>query len=189
MSKIVFDLETKNSFNDVGGRDNLEDLKVSVVGVYSYEKDSYMCFENEEIDELAPLMQNADPLIGFSSKTFDVPVLDKYFNYKLSAVPHFDILEKLEQKYGSKVGLGDLGKANLGLDKSEVSGLKAIELYKNGEMERLKKYCIQDVRITKQLFDQIISKEHLLIPRKNKPTEEKVEIKFEDTQKPQKQLI
>ena len=35
MDQIVFDIETKNSFADVGGEANLKKLDVSVVGVYS----------------------------------------------------------------------------------------------------------------------------------------------------------
>lgn len=189
MDKIVFDIETKNSFADVGGKKNLRDLEVSVVGVYSYKKDEYMCFDENELDELGDFLKKAQPLIGFSSKTFDVPILDKYFNYNLAAVPHFDILEKVEAGFGRKVGLSDLGKANLGIEKTASSGLKAIEMYKNGEMDDLKKYCVQDVRITKRLFDYIDEKGHLWIPQKNLPQMKKVKIDYTEEKSSQKQLI
>lgn len=187
MSKIVFDIETKNTFNNVGG--NLDKFEVSVVGVYSYDKDEYKCFDENQMPELGELLKTANPLIGFNSKAFDVPILDKYFNYKLSAVPHFDIHEELEKILGHRIGLGVLGKANLGLEKTESTGLKAIKMYKEGDMENLKKYCLQDVRITKEIFDKIVKEESLWIPQRNLPQMKKIEIKFEEEDNNQDQLI
>ena len=51
MDAIVFDIETKNSFADVGGQENLKKLDVSVVGVYSYNDDAYSCFEENELEK------------------------------------------------------------------------------------------------------------------------------------------
>jgi len=41
---IVLDIETKNTFYDVG-RDNFDALEVSLVGVYSYNQDKLFTFE------------------------------------------------------------------------------------------------------------------------------------------------
>lgn len=187
MNKIVFDIETKNTFNDVNG--DIEKLKVSVVGVYSYKKDEYICFDENQMDELGEMLKEAKPLIGFNSKAFDVPVLEKYFNYKLSAVPHYDIHEELENRLGHRIGLGVLGKANLGMEKSESTGLKAIKLYRDGEMERLKNYCLQDVKITKEIFDKIEKEGQLWIPEKGIPQMKKLKVEYEEKDDSQDQLI
>lgn len=163
--KIVFDIETKNSPDDVGGWDNLEQLNVSVVGVYSYNEDKYRCFDDKSIEELGEFLRRAGLIVGFSSKRFDVPVLEKYFNFNLSAIPHYDILEEIEKVFGRRVGLGVLAEANLGISKTG-HGLEAVELYRRGEMEKLKNYCLQDVKITKEIFDLIKTKGHLWIPER-----------------------
>jgi len=58
MNKIVFDIETKNSFEDVGGDQNIDKLEVSVVGVYSYDQDKYFCF-GENGSNVRNLLQNS----------------------------------------------------------------------------------------------------------------------------------
>ena len=42
--KLVIDIETKNTFADVGGQDHLLDLEMSFLGVYSYNQNEYFGF-------------------------------------------------------------------------------------------------------------------------------------------------
>jgi len=188
MDKIVFDIETKNSFADVGGDRNTEKLDVSVVGAYSYDEDKYYCFEESEFDELAKMLQNAGLLVGFSSKRFDVPVLNKYFPFNLAAIPHYDILEEIEKSFGRRISLDLLGEANLGIKKTG-HGLDAIDWYRNGEMEKLKEYCKQDVKITKEIFDLIKKQRYLWIPQRHNHEMAKVELEYKEKEQPQARLF
>jgi DEAD/DEAH box helicase domain-containing protein len=188
MNKIVFDIETKDAFQSIGGKNNLDILEVSVVAIYSYETGEYQVFEEHEMDKLGLILQQANPLIGFSSKRFDVPVLEKYYNFKLSAVPHFDIFEEIYGKLGRRIGLGPLAEANLGEGKSS-NGLEAVKMYERGDIEDLKKYCIQDVRVTKGVFDLILDRGHLWVPKKGLPDMDKVEIKYEEPETSQGSLM
>lgn len=189
MDKLVFDIETKNSFDDVGGRENLKKLEVSVVGVYSYDKDEYACFEEHELPKLAEMLRNTRLLIGFASKRFDVPVLEKYFNFNIAAIPHYDILEEVEAKLGRRIGLGILAEANIGAGKSG-HGIEAIELYRRGEIEKLKTYCVNDVKITKEIFDLICAKGELWIPQRNSSQMRKIEVTYKEPEEsPQGQLF
>jgi DEAD/DEAH box helicase domain-containing protein len=165
MDQIVFDIETKNSFADVGGQQNVGKLEASVVGVYSYKKDNYFCFTEHELEKLGQIFKESDLLVGFAIKRFDLPVLKKHFNFDLSIIPCFDILEEIEQSLGWRVGLDNLAKANLGLGKTAV-GLEAIEFYRQGEIEKLKDYCLNDVRLTKDLYELLKNQGYLWIPQK-----------------------
>lgn len=186
--KLVFDIETKNTFADVGGQENLKDLDVSVVGVYSYANDAYRAYDEHEFAELAEAFRRAHLLVGFSSKRFDAPILGKYFNFPLSSIAHFDILEAIEKSFGRRVGLGILAEANLGVGKT-AHGLQAIEFYRNGEMQKLKDYCLQDVKITKDLYELIKSQGFLWIPQRNTSQMAKVELKFEEPAPPPANLF
>ena len=189
MDKIVFDIETKNVFADVGGEQNIDKLEASVVGAYSYKDDKYYCFEEHEFGELEELFRNSGLIIGFSSKRFDVPVLNKYLKLNLSAVPHYDILEEIEKSFGRRVGLGILGEANLGIAKTG-HGLEAVELFRSGEIEKLKSYCVQDVRITKEIFDLIRNQGYLWVPQRNAPQMIKVMLEYKEQEPiPQKSLF
>ena len=160
MDTLVFDIETKNFFTDPGvGWNNFEALEISAVGVYSYAQDNYFCFDEFELDKAAELFGTSSLLVGFSINRYDIPVLDAHFK-RLAAPPsaslwdspRFDLLEEIEMAIGHRVSLDKLSRANLGIGKDRHSA-EAITLYKNGEIEELKKYCLEDVRLTKELYD------------------------------------
>lgn len=186
--KIVFDIETKTPIPDFG-EGTIEELEVSVVGMYSYDDDEYSVFMEEDFPKLEKIMKNAGLLIGFSSKGFDVPVLNKYFKFNLAAVPHYDILEEIKKSWGRRISLGLLGEANLGLKKTG-HGLEASEWWEKGEIEKLKEYCKQDVKITKEIFDLIRKQGHLWIPQRNTPEMGKVVLEYiEREEGPQEKLF
>ncbi len=179
MERVVFDIETKNSFADVGGRDNLKALEASLIGAYSYDGDKYFTFEENQFDDFGELARGANVLITFSGIRFDVPVLEKYYKFKISAIPHFDILDEIEKTLGRRIGLNVLAEANLGTGAGKTGhGMDAIEYYRNGEMQKLKDYCLQDVKITKEIFDLIVNQSYLWIPERGAPQMTKLPIVF-----------
>src|SRR3989344_3837573 len=134
MSKdtLVIDIETKNFFTDVG-RDNFDAIDISVVGVYSYLRDEERCFGEHELGELAAWIEGTGRIVGFS--------IDRY-----------DILDEIERVMGERISLNRLAKTNLGVGKNG-HGSQAISLYQEGKIEELKAYCLQDVKVTKGLYD------------------------------------
>lgn len=176
MDKIVFDIETKSAPEGYGDNQNLEKLEVSVVGVYSYNKNAYLSFEEKEMDKLVEVFRNSYLTIGFSSERFDIPVLQKYMPFPLTSIAHFDILKEIKERLGRRISLSILAEANLGAGKT-THGLEAIEFYKRGEMDKLKEYCIQDVKFTKEIYDLIKDRGYLWIPEKNSPIMNKIGFK------------
>jgi DEAD/DEAH box helicase domain-containing protein len=175
MDTLVIDIETKNSFQDVGGRENLEKLEISIIGVYSYKEDKYFVFEEKDFPELGKMLQKAQLIITFAGKRFDIPIMEKYFNFSVSDIRHYDILEEVEKKLGRRIGLNVLAEANIGLKKTGES-IDAIYLYEKGEIEKLKEYCLNDVKLTKELYDLIKRQGFLYIPAKDSNELLKIEI-------------
>ncbi|MGB9847816.1 MAG: ribonuclease H-like domain-containing protein [Minisyncoccia bacterium] len=165
LDKIVLDLETKNSFADVGGKQNLHKLQISLIGVYSYKRDEYLAFTEKEFHLFEKLLHESGVIVGFSIYNFDLPLIEKHFNYKFDDHIVLDILKEIEEKRGHKISLDELALANIGQGKNG-NGLEAIQLYKEGKIEELKKYCLNDVKITKELYELILKKDHLIIPSK-----------------------
>jgi hypothetical protein len=66
MRKIVFDIETKNIFQDVGKNDPTL-LDLSLVGVYDSETNKYTSYLEDELNQLWPIIEKADVLIGYNS--------------------------------------------------------------------------------------------------------------------------
>lgn len=165
MDKLVIDIETKNTFAEVGGQNNVHKLDASFVGVYSYNEDKYHSFYENEFEKLGALLQKAGLIIGFSINRFDIPVMEKYFKFNLKAVPRLDLLEEIELALGQRVSLDILAKQNLGIGKTH-HGLDAIKFYHEGNLEELKNYCLHDVKITKELYDLAKKQGHLMVPKK-----------------------
>ena len=85
MRKIVFDIETKNVFSDVGKYDPVL-LDIAIIAIHDSETDQYSTFLENELGQLWPILERADMLIGFNSEHFDVPLLNKYYPGDLSKI-------------------------------------------------------------------------------------------------------
>src|SRR3989344_987012 len=99
MRKIVFDIETKNFFHDVGSADPAK-LDIAIVAIYDSETDSYTSYLAEELNKLWPILERADILIGFNTEHFDTPLLNKYYPGDLSKIKSLDILKEIKNSYG-----------------------------------------------------------------------------------------
>ena len=155
--KLVLDLETQKDFNEVEGR-KLELLGVSVCGVYSYESNRYDAYlEADLATKLAPRLQAAELLIGFNIRRFDIPVLQPYLPYPAAGLPMLDIMEEVVKHLGHRVSLESLAQATLGRGKSG-HGLEALKWFKEGRFDLITQYCLDDVKLTKELYDY--GKEH-----------------------------
>ena len=149
---IVFDLETKKEFAEIGGRDHPELLGVSVLGAYSYLKDKYFVYEESELPEFEKMLKDAGLLIGFNIKSFDLPVLQPYVGFDLKQIPVLDLMDAVVLATGFRVSLDNLAKNTLGTAKS-ADGLEALEWFRQGRIQEVKDYCLKDVEVTKKLYE------------------------------------
>ncbi len=157
----VIDLETKYSFDEVGGRDRFADLGVSYIGLYSYEQDKFFGFRENELEKLNPVLEKADRIIGFNVLHFDLPVLTPHVSVDLKRIPVLDIFDDVTEVLGFRAGLGALSKATLGKEKLG-KGLDSLKWYREGNWEQLEKYCLQDVLLTRDLYEHGKKYGHLL---------------------------
>lgn len=149
--EIVLDIETQNTYDEVGAN-NTKALKVSLVGVYDYAHDAFRAFREAELTALWPLLENAERIIGFNSIYFDLPVLNNYYHADLTKFQQLDILVEIKKALGFRIKLDDVAQATLGVKKSG-HGLQAVEWFKAGEWEKIEKYCLDDVRITRDIYE------------------------------------
>ncbi len=153
MSKLVVDFETKRSFQEVGGKSNLEALGISVAGAYDYGTEKYYAFEEHELDQLEDMIEQASLIIGFNSIEFDLPVLRPYLKkVSINSLEQLDIMKELQDILGYRIGLDKVAEGTLGLKKSG-DGLQAIKDFKAGRIQAVKDYCLDDVKITKEIYD------------------------------------
>jgi len=159
MRKIVFDIETSDFFTDVGSNDPA-DLNLSVICIHDSETDTYRGFFQHELKALWPILEEADMLIGFNSDHFDIPLLNKYYPGDLSKIKSLDLLKEVRGSLGRRIKLDTLAEATLGKNKT-ANGIVANTWWKEGKYEQVKEYCLEDVRITKELYDFALRHGHL----------------------------
>ena len=152
LNKFVLDLETQKAFAQVGGRSRNHLLRVSLCGIYSYASDQYYCFNESELAKLGELLQAADQVIGYNIKQFDFQVLQPYLNFSLEQIPTLDILEEVEKALGHRIRLEAIAQASIGEGKTGT-GLAAIELWNSGRLQELKNYCLNDVKLTREVYE------------------------------------
>lgn len=149
--EVVFDIETQNTFAEVDN--DFKKLKISVVSIYRYETDQYQSFAEYELGRLWPILEKADLIIGYNSLHFDVPVLGNYYLGDLIKIPHLDLMAKIKDSLGIRLKLKDVAEATLDDVTKSADGLQAIRWWKEGKIDEIKKYCEQDVKVTKELFE------------------------------------
>jgi len=151
---IVYDLESKKTFAEVGGHNKQALLEVSFLGLYSYSQDKYFSFFEKDLPRLEQILLAEKPtIIGFNSISFDNAVVQPYFKQlQMSSLPQVDILADIFRTLGFRMKLESVAQATLGEGKSG-SGLDAIRYYREGNFAALEKYCLDDVRITKNIYD------------------------------------
>ena len=157
MKLVVFDVETKKAFDEVGGFFP-EKLGVSVSGVWYGEEGAQGTlrgFREEEFGEMFKIFESADRIVGFNSIDFDMAALKPYYLGDLLKLPNFDILQEVEKKVGHRVKLDSIAKETLGIQKGG-NGLDAITYFHEGNWEKLTKYCLQDVEITRDLYLHVL---------------------------------
>jgi DEAD/DEAH box helicase domain-containing protein len=169
-NEVVFDVETKNLFNEAG-EFNPAELGVSIVSLYKRKLDSNLneiegeinSFWEEDFAQIWPIFQTADRIIGFNSLNFDVPALQPYADFPLSKLPHLDIMAQVKEVFGRRISLDSISKETLGKEKSDI-GVNAVLYWQEGgkaNLEKLQKYCEMDVEITKELYDFVLRNGYL----------------------------
>ncbi len=173
MRVITFDIETKNLFQDVGSNDPT-DLDISVVCIHDSETDQYTSYLEADFNKLWPIIEQADAFVTWNGDHFDIPLLNKYYPGDLSKIKSIDMMREVQTVLGRRLKLDSVGEATLNRNKSG-HGLDAIEWWRNGEVEKVIKYCIEDVRLTRDLYDYAKSKGHLKYKELGVPKEVKLD--------------
>lgn len=169
MRAIVFDIETRNVFADVGAADPAL-LDISIVAAYDSATGQFTSYLQEELPQLWPMLEQADILVGYNSDHFDIPLLNKYYTGDLTKIKSIDLLKEIKKSIGRRVRLDQVAQGTLGTRKSG-HGLEAVEWWKTGQIDKIRKYCIKDVEITKNVYEYALNNKKLFFKEDGKSIE------------------
>jgi DEAD/DEAH box helicase domain-containing protein len=147
---LVIDVETKQLVQDVGGWDNIDKLGISVACAYDSKTDQFLSFRENELKSLIDLCEER-LVIGYNIRGFDLPVMVPY-GLEIQRLDVFDIMYDLQTLTRQQfLKLEAVARGTLGAGKS-ADGLLAVEWWKSGQIQKIIDYCLQDVKVTRDVF-------------------------------------
>lgn len=149
---VYFDLETQRSAEDVGGWNNISQMKMSVGVTYSTAGERYQIYGEKQVDDLIRELQRADLVVGFNNLRFDYEVLHGYTALDLRQLPTLDMMVDLQNRLQHRLSLDSIATATFGVEKT-AEGLQAIRWFREGRMMEIAEYCCYDVKLTRLVHE------------------------------------
>jgi DEAD/DEAH box helicase domain-containing protein len=152
MNIVYFDLESQKLFDEVGGRDASKLLLACGV-TWSTARNDFAVYWEKDVAALVAELKSADRVIGFNIISFDYEVLKPYApNENFRSFRSTDMLQDIFRTLGFRLSLDSIAKASLGTTKT-ADGIKSVEWFKNGELDKVAEYCKADVDITRRVYE------------------------------------
>ncbi len=147
---LVLDIETQRLVQEVGGWDHVDKLGISVACAYDSKTDQFLTFLESDMKKLIDLCEQR-LVVGYNIRGFDLPVMVPY-GLDVSKLDVFDLMYDLETLTRQRfLKLEAVARGTLGTGKS-ADGLMAVEWWKKGEIQKIIEYCLQDVKVTRDIF-------------------------------------
>jgi DEAD/DEAH box helicase domain-containing protein len=158
---VVYDIEIAIPIEELKhGWEDAKKGKAGLASVVCYDSTSrrYHLYDKYTFDVCFDHLASADLLVGFNNIEFDTPALEGTLGKKL-LVPQYDIIQAIRKANGTPFvkgyKLGQITERTLGLAKSG-SGESAPHLYREGRIGELLDYNLNDVFLTKELYNHIV---------------------------------
>ena len=150
---VYFDLETQKSADEVGGWNNIRDMRMSVGVTYSTARSEYKIYRESQVNALIEELRRADLVVGFNTLRFDYEVLAGHNPlFDAGQIRSLDMLAELEKTLQHRLSLDSIAQATLGVEKTS-EGLQAIRWYREGRLLEIAEYCCFDVKITRLVHE------------------------------------
>ena len=111
MSRILyFDLETRLLAADLNPHDReagwaalrAGEGGISALAIFDSMLNWAYLYDDHSINAAVAHLEQADVVVGFASKTFDVPVIEGILGRKLTLNYHYDILDEASRAYAAQ---------------------------------------------------------------------------------------
>lgn len=173
-SALVYDLEIVKAIPDHGmprlegiaycdGWGDYVNMGISVLCAYDYSQDRYRVFCADNLDEFLALCRDRQPIVSFNGRGFDNLVIKETMMLGAGELAwmnerSYDILAEIWERLPRRMKgyrLNDCSAANFHEFKTG-NGAHAPVLWQQGKFGQVIDYCMDDVRLTKMLFDRIL---------------------------------
>lgn len=189
MDALVYDIEIEKAIQGRneerlegieycdGWRDHAN-MGISVICAFDYVTNRYRTFMRDNFEDFAALMEEREFLVGFNNIGFDNKTIRAALGIEIRRdidAWSYDLLAEMWRAAGldptsfapathGGYGLDATAEINLGLKKTG-HGAHAPVQWQRGEIGAVVDYCLEDVRLTVNLFDQVREHGILMSPK------------------------
>lgn len=154
MRVVTFDIETAGWLEEGVSWDPTK-LDIALVGIHDSQTNEYSSYLEADLPKLWKILEHTDILVGYNSDHFDIPLLNKYYPGNLSAIKSLDLLREIHKSSGRRLKLDSIAEATLG-QKKIGSGLQSLKWWRDGEVDKVREYCLKDVELTRKILDHAL---------------------------------
>jgi DEAD/DEAH box helicase domain-containing protein len=168
--EIFFDIETLRLSHEVeGGWSNIAGFGLAVAVTWDAQNRFRRWFEPDVKPLISELSQFAR-IVSFNGDRFDFEVLRGYHPVSKLVPKSFDLLVDLHRKLGHRIKLDDLARETLGQQKTG-DGLKVVQWWREGQKEKVCKYCENDVQLLVDLVEFARKKKYVVVNKRQLPVD------------------
>lgn len=186
MRAVIYDIEIakaipgRNGEQQTGieycaGWKDHANMGIACIGAWDYVEDRARVFTMGNISEFLDLCDDRDLLVGFNSIPFDNAVIAATLNRPAFDESRcYDLLREIwaaaglpaefDFKTHGGYGLDAVCEANFGTKKTGNGALAPVD-WQRGEYGRVIDYCLNDIKLTKQLFDRAMGDGNIKCPK------------------------
>ena len=187
MRLVIYDAEIKKGILKRGeepipgieycdGWRDFKNMGVSTVCCYDYGEYRYRIFCADNFDEMIDLFNDADILVSFNGIGFDDHLLSAaVLGFDDVVTARYDLLAEIWRAAGldptkfvpsthGGYGLDAMCEANFGIGKTGHGAMAPVD-WQRGKIGKVIDYCVQDIKLTGKLLDQVISGQPLKNPK------------------------
>ncbi|UCF68342.1 MAG: DUF1998 domain-containing protein, partial [Acidobacteriota bacterium] len=150
-SWLFFDVETLRGAEEVGGWGHIADMGLALAVVLEAREGRFETFWERDVERLFERLAGADRVVGFNVERFDLAVLSGYIGRRVKNIRTLDLLKRIRDRLGFRLGLGHLVEQTLGVAKT-ADGLQSLQWVREGRFDEIERYCRDDVMLTAALW-------------------------------------
>ncbi len=187
ISALIYDIEIHNAIPPkqkservpgvtyCGGWGDHAGMGISCICAYDYIEDRYRVFTRGNFQAFKDLCEARELIVGFNSIPFDNMVVREFLAYDILDEKSYDILREIWKSEGltplfsypthTGYGLDACCAENFGMKKTGDGALAPLN-WQKGMHGDVIDYCLNDVRLTKALFEYAMAGEPIKNPKK-----------------------
>lgn len=163
MTKIgTFDLEIATPIPEHDGKPDWEWARkgkcgLSILVIWDSETSRPHFYDRHNLARAVIHLNACDLIVSWNGIGFDVPVIEALTDMKVRT-DHYDILDHIWRSLGHRqkgYKLGEVAARTIGMGKTG-DGESAPKLVAQGRFAELTDYCVNDVHLTRELFNHVV---------------------------------